>query len=143
MGQVSNVKVRKPVKLPVSGLRPKARVFAPEAFDPGQVVGDGLFRGVVWSLGPEHGKGRDSRWVVCEDGVIRLAILDKAPAKDGGGVSFASWGHAQWDSVSSAAAAFSVEGWVSVGEVEQPELPGLPELPEQPSLLQLAYGLAA
>lgn len=138
-------KVRKPVKLPVAGLRPKARVFAPEAFDPGQVVGDGLFRGVVWSLGPEHGKGKDSRWVVCEDGVIRLAVLDKGPAKEGGLLSFAHWGHAQWDSVASHAQPFSVEDWVAVGEVEQPELPGLPELPAQPDLLSLAfeYGLAA
>lgn len=142
MGQVSKVKVRKPVKLPVSGLRPKARVFAPEAWDPGQVVREELFSGVVWSLGPDVGRSIDSRWVVCEDGVVRVAVLKK---NGGEIVGFSHWGHAQWDSVPGSAAPFSVEGWVAVGEAEQPELPGMPELPAQPDLISLAfeYALAA
>lgn len=119
----------KVVKLPVSGLRSRARVLAPEAWDGGQVVREVLFSGVVWAAGPEHGKGRDSRWVVCEDGVVRLALLDKEPAKDGGGLSFAEWAPGGFDYVPAGGGQpFSVSGW---GEES-------PELPDQPSIFDLA-----
>jgi hypothetical protein len=112
---------RKPVKLPVSGLRSKARVFAPEAWDPGQVVREVLYSGVVWSAGPEQGRGVDSRWVVCEDGVVRVAVLSKEPASQGGGLSFLRWLPAQCDYVPSVLRPYSVDGDV-VEPVEQPSI---------------------
>ena len=117
--------VRKVPKLPVSGLRSKARVFAPEAFDAGQVVEHAMYRGVVWSLGWKVERGLDSRWVVCEDGVVRLLLL----AKVDGELSIKEWDHAQWDYVPAGALPFSVQSW---GEEPQPELPA------QPSIFELA-----
>lgn len=111
----------------ITGLRTAARTLAPEAFDPGQVVDEVLYRGVVWSPGPEYGKGRDSRWVVCEDGIVRLALLDKAPVKDGGGLSFHRWAPAGFDYSPSIVRPFSVAGW-----------DGAPAPAEQPSIFDLA-----
>lgn len=62
-------------------LRTVERTLNPEPFDPGQPVRVNGCRGSVWSLGPEHGRNRDSRWVVCEDGIVRLLMLSKG--KDG------------------------------------------------------------
>lgn len=66
------------MSIKITGLRTKARVFAPEAFDAGQVVEWDGKRGVVWSLGPDVGRSTDSRWVVVEDGSVELLVLDKA-----------------------------------------------------------------
>jgi hypothetical protein len=65
-------------KVKINGLRTKARVFAPETFDPGQVVEFVGRRGVVWSLGPEVGRTFDSRWVAVEDGGVELLFVDKS-----------------------------------------------------------------
>lgn len=108
--------------------RTVAQVLAPEAWDAGQVVREVLYSGVVWALGPEHGKGRDSRWVVCEDGVVRLALLDKAPAKDGGAVSFSKWAPSGFDYSPANAQPFSVSSWGG----------GAAELADQPSIFDLA-----
>lgn len=62
----------------INGLRTKARVFAPDAFDPGQVVVFAGRSGVVWSLGGEVGRSYDTRWVVLEDGSVNLLTLDKS-----------------------------------------------------------------
>lgn len=130
---MNKIKPRKVAKLPVSGLRSKARVFEPEAFDPGQVVDEVLYRGVVWSLGPEQGRGIDSRWVVCEDGVVRVAILSKAPASEGSALSFLKWGPAQCDYVPAGGGQpFSVRGWGE--ELDD----NVVELPAQPSIFDLA-----
>jgi hypothetical protein len=108
-----------------SALRSKARALSPEAWDPGQVVDEVLYRGVVWSLGPEIGRGRDSRWVVCEDGVVRVANLSK---ESDGSLTFSHWAHAQNDYVPTGGGQpFSVSSWG-----------GEPELAEQPSIFDLA-----
>ena len=115
--------------LAVGSFRPKGRVLAPEAFDPGQVIDEVLYRGVVWALGPEQGKGRDSRWVVCEDGVVRLALLAKGPAAEGGQLSFAKWAPAGFDYVPSGGGQpFDVAAFGAAA----------PELADQPSIFDLA-----
>jgi hypothetical protein len=76
----------------INGLRSKARVFAPEAFDPGQVVEFAGKRGVVWSLGYENGRRIDSRWVVVEDGGIELLMLDKKGSGKEQELSAYRWG---------------------------------------------------
>lgn len=77
----------------INGLRSKARVLSPESFDPGQVVGHGDYRGVVWSLGPDVGRNSDSRWVVCEDGIVRVLRLAKVDGQlHAIGWSGDSWG---------------------------------------------------
>lgn len=79
---------KKPAKLPVKGLRSKARVFAPEPFDPGQPVDFKGERGVVWSLGMEQSRSTDSRWVAMEDGSVQLLVV----AKERGGLEPLRWG---------------------------------------------------
>lgn len=76
----------------ISGLRTKARVFAPEAFDAGQVVEFAGKRGVVWCLGYESGRRIDSRWVVVEDGGVEMLYLDKVGKGEVQTLSAYRWG---------------------------------------------------
>ncbi len=112
-------------KVSAPTLRSKARTLAPEAYDPGQVVREVLYSGVVWSLGPEQGRSTDSRWVACEDGIVRMALLSKT--KDGE-LSFLRWMPAQCDYVPTGAQPFSVDEWDG----------GPADAPEQPDLFELA-----
>lgn len=105
----------------INGLRTKARVFAPDAFDPGQVVECAGKRGVVWSLGSQVGRSTDSRWVVVEDGSVELLVLNKSGSGNAQKLSASSWGSQQWERYMPAnAAPFSVSEFVN--ECDQLEL---------------------
>jgi hypothetical protein len=105
----------------INGLRTKARVFAPEAFDPGQVVEFDGKRGVVWSLGCDVGRSTDSRWVVVEDGGVELLVLYKDGSGKAQTLRAAGW--TSWARyVPTNAAPFSVAEFASEFAQEEMEL---------------------